>query len=236
MVSDVVRCGDLLGGANCPLRLPPGELTNQGPKGGMLGYQPGLILGLPYREIFGVVVGGSVSSLLFWGVRYGKLSTLTDGVDDPGIYNRRAPSVIVPSKIMSSFPDWPDEDHLAILREKNAPAHQIEMSTKELQRRYLSRIAEETRRLNSATESLTATTKRLVEATEKVHREVGLLANSSTRIENLTRTLKVLTVVAIIFFAAQIGIAIVQTWKMFHRNAKFSDGAAHCPPLRALGH
>jgi hypothetical protein len=63
----------------------------------------------------------------------------------------------------------------------------------------LSRIAEETRRLNEATQSLKTTTEGLVQATEKVHREVGLLADSSKKMEKLTLTLKRFTVWLIIF-------------------------------------
>jgi hypothetical protein len=56
----------------------------------------------------------------------------------------------------------------------------------------------------------------LTKATELVRREVGILADSSERMERQTIRLNWYTVALLFFGAVQIAVAVVQTWKMLH--------------------
>lgn len=78
-----------------------------------------------------------------------------------------------------------------------------QLAVEELQRRYLKDVGSQV--------------ERLVEATNHVHREVGLLADSSNKLEGLTVRLKNLTWVLIFltFLAAAVPIGI-EVWKAYH--------------------
>ena len=91
-----------------------------------------------------------------------------------------------------------------------------QLAVEELQRRYLLEVGHQTASL--------------VEATNGVHREVAILADSSGKVEKLTVNLRTLTIWLIIFAGLQILIAVVQTWKMFRAEPSSHAVATVTPP------
>ena len=88
----------------------------------------------------------------------------------------------------------------------------VDLIRDELQHRSLLAIAEQTEKLNSATE-------KLITETTHVQREVGLLTASQERLEGLTKTLRWLTwvLVALTFLATVVPIGI-EVWKAYHHE------------------
>jgi hypothetical protein len=87
--------------------------------------------------------------------------------------------------------------------------------------------AELTRRQN---EKVGVLLQELSEATNKVHREVALLAASSEKMERLTANLQKLTIYMMVFAGIQIAVATVQTWKAFFPTPP-TQSVSPQPPL-----
>ena len=99
-----------------------------------------------------------------------------------------------------------------ILPKRRLLSPHVDLIRDELQHRSLLAIAEQTEKLNSATE-------KLITETTHVQREVGLLTASQERLEGLTKTLRWLTcvLVALTFLATVVPIGI-EVWKAYHHE------------------
>jgi hypothetical protein len=109
-----------------------------------------------------------------------------------------------------------DEELMQIIRTNGRPGWGLpQQAIDEMQYRFVQRMGISTSNILASSEQLTGLTAEMTQATRDVHREVGILATSSEKLETLTEDLKTFTIWLMIFAGIQIAIVGVQTWKMF---------------------